>query len=180
MQPQNNQSLKSKHWLIDWGETIVVAFLLALIIRAFFLQIFWIPSSSMEPSLDIKDRVVVNKVAYHFRSPRRGEIVVFRQVAPPDTEKRDIIKRVKGLPGEIVQLKDGYVYINGKKIDETHAMNRDVADYGPLAIPDDKYFVLGDNRPASADSRYWGLLPKDHLIGPAFMLIWPLNKFGLI
>jgi len=180
MQPQNNQSLKSKHWLIDWGETIGVAFILALVIRAFFLQIFWIPSSSMEPTLDIKDRIVVNKVLYHFREPRRGEIVVFRQVAPPGSEKKDLIKRVKGLPGEIVQLKDGYVYINNEKIEEKHTMNRDVDDYGPLAIPEDKYFVLGDNRPASADSRYWGLLPKANLIGPAFLRIWPLTRFGLM
>jgi len=169
-----------KHWLFDWTETIVVAFIMALIIRAFFLQVFWIPSSSMEPTLDISDRIVVNKVSYHFREPKRQEIIVFRQVAPEGTPKRDLIKRVMGLPGETFEMKEGIVYINGKTVTETHSMNRDYMDFGPIDIPPDAYFVLGDNRSASADSRYWGFLPKEHVIGPAFLRIWPLSKFGII
>ncbi|MFC1571826.1 signal peptidase I [Candidatus Margulisiibacteriota bacterium] len=171
---------KVKHWLFDWTETIVVAFILALIIRAFFLQVFWIPSGSMEPTLDIKDRIVVNKVAFHFRAPRRQEVVVFRQVGLMAEPKRDLIKRMMGLPGEVLEVKDGIVHINGKPIEETHPLNREYTDFGPVAIPDDHYFVMGDNRPASADSRYWGFLPKKNLIGPTFLRIWPLNKFGLI
>ncbi|MFH1347824.1 MAG: signal peptidase I [Candidatus Margulisiibacteriota bacterium] len=173
-----------KHWVFDWTETIVVAFIMALIIRAFFLQVFWIPSSSMEPTLDIQDRIVVNKVAYYFRTPKRQEIVVFRQVADPDKPegrpKRDLIKRVMGLPGEILKIRDGVVYINDQKIEETHPMNSDYSDFGPKKIPSDAYFVLGDNRPASADSRYWGFLPKANLIGPAFIRIWPLTKLTTI
>lgn len=172
--------MRLKHWIFDWTETIVVAFIMALIIRAFFLQVFWIPSSSMEPTLDIQDRIVVNKVVYHFRQPERQEIVVFRQVAPEGTEKRDLIKRVMGLPGETFQIKDGVVYVNGKAIEENHPMNRDFADFGPIKIPKNSYFVLGDNRPASADSRFWGFLPAKNLIGPAFIRIWPLSKIGLI
>jgi len=172
--------MRLKHWLFDWTETIVVAFIMALIIRAFFLQVFWIPSSSMEPTLDIQDRIVVNKVIYHFRQPERQEIVVFRQIAPEGTEKRDLIKRVMGLPGETFQIKDGVVYVNGKAVEENHPMNKDFADFGPIKIPSDSYFVLGDNRPASADSRFWGFLPKKNLIGPAFIRIWPLSKIGLI
>ncbi|OGC24085.1 signal peptidase I [candidate division WOR-1 bacterium RIFOXYB2_FULL_42_35] len=175
-----NKKAFLKHWLFDWTETVVVAFILALIIRAFFLQVFWIPSSSMEPTLDIKDRIVVNKVAYHFRQPKRQEIIVFRQVAPEGTPKRDLIKRLMGLPGETLIIKDGIVFVNDKEIKETHAMNSDYADFGPVIIPDDSYFVLGDNRPASADSRYWGFLPKKNLIGPAFLRLWPLNKLGLL
>jgi len=83
-----------KHWIFDWAETIVVALVLALIIRAFFLQVFWIPSGSMEPTLDISDRIVVNKVAYYFCPPARLEVVVFRQVAPADVPKKDLIKRL--------------------------------------------------------------------------------------
>ena len=168
------------HWIFDWTETIVVAFILALVIRAFFLQVFWIPSSSMEPTLDIKDRIVVNKVAYHFREPARMEIVVFRQVAPPGIPKKDLIKRLVGLPGEKLQVKDGVIYINGKALVENHPMNQDFADFGPVTIPQDSYFVMGDNRPASADSRYWGYLPGKNLIGPAFVRSWPFNKFGFI
>ncbi|MBI5400275.1 signal peptidase I [Candidatus Saganbacteria bacterium] len=153
---------------------------MALIIRAFFLQVFWIPSGSMEPTLDIKDRIVVNKVSYHFRTPRRLEIVVFRQVASPDKEKRDLIKRVIGLPGEKLLIKDGKISVNGQLLVEEHTMNEDFANFGPVTVPADSYFVMGDNRPESADSRYWGFLPKKNLIGPAFLRLWPLTRFGLI
>jgi len=171
-----------KHWLFDWAETIVVALVLALIIRAFFLQVFWIPSGSMEPTLDINDRIVVNKVPYHFRLPRRLEVVVFRQVQPEGFtgEKKDLIKRLVGLPGETLEVKNGVIFINGSPIQEKHTGNQDFANFGPVTIPPDSFFVMGDNRPESADSRYWGFLPKKNLIGPAFLRIWPLFKFGLI
>jgi signal peptidase I len=122
----------------------------------------------------------VNKVIYHFREPKRQEIVVFRQVAEEGAPKRDLIKRVMGLSGETFEIKEGIVYINGQEVKEAHPMNHDFADFGPIQIPADAYFVLGDNRPASADSRYWGFLPKKNLIGPAFLRIWPLTKIGLI
>ncbi len=168
------------HWIFDWSETIVVAFIMALIIRAFFLQVFWIPTGSMLPTLGIGDRIVVNKVAFHFREPRRQEIIVFRQVAFDGSPKNDLIKRLMGLPGETLEVKDGIVYINNEKIEETHPMNLDFSDFGPVVVPDDAYFVMGDNRPASADSRYWGFLPKRNVIGPTFLRIWPLAQFGLI
>lgn len=169
-----------KHWLFDWSETIIVAFIMALVIRAFFLQVFWIPSSSMEPTLDIYDRLVVNKVIYHFRAPRRNEIVVFRQVGLEQSEKRDLIKRVKGLPGETLEVKDGVIYINDVELKDVHPTNNDHADFGPVTVPADAIFVMGDNRPHSADSRYWGFLPLKNVIGPAFLSIWPLSKLGLI
>ena len=169
-----------KHWLFDWAETIVVALILALIIRAFFLQVFWIPSGSMEPTLDIGDRIVVNKVPYHFREPKRMEILVFRQVSSYAGQKKDLIKRLVGLPGETLEVRDGIVSINGAPLEEKHPLFQDFADFGPVTIPADSYFVMGDNRPASADSRYWGFLPKKNVIGPAFLRIWPLTKFGLI
>lgn len=169
-----------KHWVLDWAETIIVALVLALIIRAFFLQVFWIPSGSMEPTLDISDRIVVNKVVFHFRHPQRFEIVVFRQVPAMDKEKRDLIKRVVGLPGETLEVKKGLIFINGSPVEEKHAMNQDFANFGPVTVPADAYFVMGDNRPASADSRYWGFLPQKNIIGPAFLRIWPLTRFSLI
>lgn len=179
--PQEESSKSHlKHWIFDWTETIVVAFIMALIIRAFFVQVFWIPSSSMEPTLDIQDRIVVNKVSYHFRGPKRYEIVVFRQVGEEASPKKDIIKRVIGLPGEKLELKDGIVYINNQPLNEEHPMNRDFADFGPVKVPPKSYFMMGDNRPASADSRYWGFLPEKNIIGPAFFRIWPLRKIGLI
>jgi signal peptidase I len=134
----------------------------------------------MEPTLDINDRIIVNKVAYHFRSPHRFEITVFRQVASEGAPKRDLIKRMVGLPGETLELKNGILYINDKPLEEKHTMNQDYANFGPVNIPPDAYLVLGDNRPASADSRYWGFLPKKKLIGPAFLRIWPLTRINLI
>jgi signal peptidase I len=168
------------NWLFDWGETIVVALLLALVIRAFFLQVFWIPSSSMEPTLDIQDRIVVNKVAYHFRSPRRMEIIVFRETGSFGPKNKDLIKRLVGLPGEQLEVRNGIVHIDGQPLKEEHPMNQDFADFGPVQIPSDAYFVMGDNRPASADSRYWGFLPKKNVIGKAFWRLWPLSRFGWI
>jgi signal peptidase I len=168
------------NWVFDWAETIVVALVLALIIRAFFLQVFWIPSGSMEPTLDIGDRIVVNKVIYNFRAPQRFEIIVFRAVPAMGEQKKDLIKRLVGLPGETLEVKDGVININGAPVAESHTMNQDYANFGPITIPPDSYFVMGDNRPASADSRYWGFLPKKNIIGRAFLRIWPLTKFGLI
>jgi len=172
------------NWLFDWGETIVVALVLALIIRAFFLQVFWIPSGSMESTLEIGDRIVVNKIVYNFQPPKRFEIMVFRAVPAMGEEKKDLIKRVVGLPGETLELKDGILTINGQTVDYPagmkETMRQDYANFGPLDIPADSYFVMGDNRGASADSRYWGFLPKKNLIGKAFLRIWPLNKFSLI
>jgi signal peptidase I len=174
------QELRRASWLFNWAETIVVALVLALVIRAFFLQVFWIPSGSMEPTFDIGDRIVVDKVSYHFREPRRLEVVVFRGVPAMSEQKKDLIKRLVGLPGEKLEIKDGRIHINGQPLAEKHAMNEDFANFGPVTIPADSYFVMGDNRPASADSRYWGFLPKRNLIGPAFLRIWPLVKLSLI
>lgn len=108
------------------------------------------------------------------------EILVFRQVAPEGTPKRDLIKRLVGLPGETLEVKQGIIYINSKPIEEKQAMNQDYANFGPVKIPADSYFMMGDNRPASADSRYWGFLPKRNVIGQAFLRLWPLSVFGLI
>lgn len=107
-------------------------------------------------------------------------MVVFRQVAPPAEPKRDLVKRIMGLPGETFELKNGVVYINDKPVEETHTYNRDLANFGPLKIPPESYFMLGDNRAASADSRYWGFLPRKNMIGPVFMRIWPVNKINLM
>ncbi|MBN3032537.1 MAG: signal peptidase I [Candidatus Saganbacteria bacterium] len=168
------------NWLLDWGETIVVALVLALIIRAFFLQVFWIPSGSMEPTLDIGDRIVVNKVTYNFRPPRRFEIIVFRAVPAMGEQKKDLIKRVVGLPEETLEVKDGVININGQPVAEPCTPNRDYGSFGPVTIPADSYFVMGDNRPASADSRFWGFLPRKNVIGKAFLRLWPLTKLNLI
>jgi signal peptidase I len=170
-----------KGWVREWTETLVVALALALLIRTFAMQVFFIPSGSMEPTLDIGDRIIVNKLTFKFHEPSRFEIAVFRfPYGKPGEESKDFIKRVLGMPGETLQVKDGVVYINGKPLAEKHTMNKDMANYGPVQIPSDSYFMMGDNRPNSADSRYWGFLPKQYMIGPAVVRIWPLTRFGLL
>ncbi|OGC03556.1 signal peptidase I [candidate division WOR-1 bacterium RIFOXYA12_FULL_43_27] len=167
-----------KRWLWDWVETIVVALLLALIIRALVVQVFWIPSASMEPTLNIQDRIIVNKFIYRFKEPERFDVIVFRY--PGSGPKKDFIKRVIGLPGEKLEIKNGRVFINGVPLTENHSMNSDFSYFGPVKIPAKAYLCLGDNRPRSADSRVWGFVPRKNIYGPAFLKIWPIWEVGII
>jgi signal peptidase I len=198
---------RRKHsFLAELPVLILVAFVLAILMKTFLVQAFFIPSSSMEPTLLIDDRVLVNKLSYTFREPRRGEIVVFSErgldpldddtgffegvieslrtglgLAPP--AEKDFIKRIVGLPGETLEMRDGVVYIDGTPITEAptdeggYLSARDLTDYGPVTVPDGEFFMMGDNRPASADSRAsLGTIPRDDLIGRAFVVIWPVNR----
>jgi len=173
----------SGSWIREWIETIVVALVLALLIRTFVIQAFYIPSGSMEPTLLVKDRLIVNKFLYKFRDPKRFDIVVFKYPYSREGEPRkDYIKRIIGLPGETVEVKDGVVHIDGRRLSEDHAMNRDSGDFGPYVMPDDGYFMMGDNRPNSSDARYWRVhnLPRKFMIGPALFRFWPLNRLGFL
>ncbi|MFA4858355.1 MAG: signal peptidase I [Candidatus Margulisiibacteriota bacterium] len=176
-----NRDGQKKGWLQDTIETVIIALVLALIIRAWVIQVFWIPSGSMIPTLDIQDRIVVNKFIYRFREPHRQEIIVFKAPAEFErTGKKELIKRILGAPGDTLQLIDGVVFINGRPLKENYSLNRDHADFGPIRVPPGYYFMMGDNRPNSADSRYWGFLPRKNVVGPAFFRIWPLTRFGII
>lgn len=184
---------------------ILVAFVLALLLKTFLIQAFYIPSSSMEPTLGIGDRVLVNKLSYELRDPRRGELVVFTEPIPgAETERslgqrittflssglgvarpdeRDFIKRIIGLPGETIEMRDGAVTIDGVALPEAATSDGgylsavDPTNFGPIDIPDDHYFMMGDNRPNSADSRFsLGTIDEDHLVGRAFVVIWPLGR----
>jgi signal peptidase I len=180
---------------------IVLAFVLAIVLKTFAVQAFYIPSSSMEPTLDPGDRVLVNKALY---SPGRFDIVVFADpqgrpgpdrgvvggalhwlsealgVAQPDHE--DFIKRVIGLPGEEVEIRDHIVYVDDEPLTEpylTSRAQRSMEDYGPVTVPDDALFVMGDNRGNSNDSRAGlGFVPVDRVIGGAFVTIWPPSRVG--
>jgi len=215
---------KLNKWFREWAETLIVAFVLAIFIRSFFLQVFWIPSGSMEPTLNINDRLIVNKIAYGIQNPffesykekiffyiipnplyrhpiltsdkqyfidfhkepKRFDVVVFKTY-DYDGNRKDLIKRIIGLPGETLEVKKGIVYINGKKLNETHLgynnysnINAFPANFDSVVIPQESYFVMGDNRPNSADSRYWGFLPKQEIIGPALFKIWPVWQLSFI
>lgn len=173
---------RSHRWIVEWGVIIVVALLVAVLIRAFVFQTFYIPSTSMYPTLKPGDRIVVYKLD---TAPSPGQIVVFRR--PPREDcggpiVPDLVKRVIGMPGQTIQGKDGAVYINGKRMAEpwlpqkTANSSPFTSTFGPMKIPKGDYFMMGDNRVDSCDSRDWGPLPGSYIVGRAVMRIWPLGR----
>ncbi len=177
-------------WVREAIIVVVVAVLVAVLLRTFVVQTFFIPSGSMLPTLQIGDRILVNKLSYHLHGVDRGDIVVFSR--PPaencgGPEVNDLVKRVVGLPGDVMSLSGGYVYIDGKKLDETWlpASEQGVTAPGPVGnranlahpyrVPANDYFVMGDNRTDSCDSRYWGPIPKSLIVGKVEVRVWPLT-----
>lgn len=190
---------------------IAIAFILALLLKTFLIQAFYIPSASMEPTLLVGDRVLVNKVVYEVREPRRGEIVVFTKDDGMSTEpegnvverflrslssglgvspsgEKDYIKRILALPGETIEMRNGVVIIDGKKVPEAltteggYLAERDPNDFGPFTVPDGTFFMMGDNRQNSSDSRFpqLGTIPRDAIIGRAFVTIWPFPRLDTL
>lgn len=168
---------KTLGWIRELVETVAIALVLAFLIRTFVVQTFYIPSGSMEPTLLVGDRIMAYKIFYGLNYVQRGDIIVFKFPLNP---KKDFIKRVIGLPGDTVEIIDKKVYINGKKLVEPYAVHRDNwnvgfprDDYGPVKVPPNSLFVLGDNRDSSEDSRYWGYVPEKNIVGRAFLIYWP-------
>ena len=173
---KNNRPL---YHLVDWVESILVALVLALIIRQFAFQTSEVLSGSMIPTLLVKDRVIVNKLVYRYYGQlHRGDVVLFRSTIQPP---RDFIKRLIAVPGEEIKIRNGIVLINGKAIDQSKwNLQWDRSDFGPYKVPADSYFFLGDNRPDSFDSRFWGAVPKKNIIGKAEFIIWPPLRIKLL
>ena len=185
---------KTLRTLIDWGLTVALAVVAVLIFQAEVAKPYVIPSPSMEPTLHcakpvsgckarVADRVLANRLVYRFQAPRRGEIVVFKapaQVEAACAAKGTFIKRIVGLPGEKVSMRNGYVFVNGGRLDEPYLRPgyRDGETGEWARIPSAKYFVLGDNRAMSCDSRRWGFVPRDNVIGRAEVIYWPPNRAG--
>jgi len=186
-------SLKSdsKGWLRrmwkEWGEPFLIAALIAIVIRSFLLGPYKIPTGSMRPTLLEGDRIFVDKITYRFRAPERGDVIVFKF---PDDPKKDFVKRLIAFGGEEVMIRDGNVYVDGQKLEQLteipsfHYYNRSDWEYGKqgqtIQVPEDSFFVLGDNSAHSSDSRNWGFVPKSYLIGRAFVIWWPVNRLGLL
>lgn len=170
-----------KSVLREYAEALIIAVLLALVIRTFVVQAFKIPSGSMLPTLQIGDHILVNKFLYTFRPIRRGEIIVFKF---PQDESRDFIKRVVGLPGETVEIRGTQVLIDGKPLDEPYAVfsdspllrSLDRDRLGPFVVPPGKYFMMGDNRDHSMDSRVWGFLDEAKVRGKAFIIYFSVRS----
>jgi signal peptidase I len=189
-------SLKKKSVIRDWVESIIIAFLLAMVIRAFLVQAFKIPTGSMRMTLIEGDLILVNKFIYGakvpfsnlrlpaLKEPKRGDVIVFIY---PEDKKKDFIKRLVGLPGDVVEIKGGSIYINDQPAQEAifkqiYYWNRgQLGSAGEkMVVPADSYLVLGDNSATSKDSRYWGYVPKNNLLGQAMVIYWPPQRIRLI
>jgi len=155
-------------------ESVAIAVILAVIIRVFLFQPFYIPSGSMEPTLTKGDRIIVSKINYRLSSPQRGDVIVFKYPVNPD---KDFIKRVIGLPGETLEIRDNKLYINGEFVEQPFLPPYlTYGDFGPVTIPEGRYFMMGDNRNNSEDSRFWGTLPSENIIGKTLLIYWPFNR----
>jgi signal peptidase I len=173
-----NRKKQGYEWLILVAASLAVA----LVVRGFLIQAFYIPSESMVPTLVKNDRVLVNKLSYRLHDVHRGDIVVFK--APPGAataQVKDLIKRVVGLPGETIEGRNGSILINDKPVDEPY-LPPDVRsrDFPPEKIPPNKIYVLGDNRQDSRDSTFFHAIDEDAIVGRAFVKIWPLSDLGLL
>jgi signal peptidase I len=162
-----------------WARDLVVALGLAMIIIVFFYQPVKVEGTSMAPLLSDQERIFINKFVYHFEPVGRGDVVVFWY---PLDRTKSFIKRVVGLPGDEVEIRRGRVYINGKTLEEPYVPSQyiDTAAYGPVQIPRDEYFVMGDHRISSNDSRIFGPVPSAFIYGKAVFAYWPWTQFGSI
>lgn len=187
------QQQKSK--VREYTESLIIALLIALLVRSFVVQAFKIPSSSMEPTLLVGDHLLVNRLSYvvkvpftdiviaNLGKPERGDVVVFTY---PKDRSKDFIKRVIGKEGDVIEIKNKAIYLNGQKMKDTHAHFAEESiipgamsprdNLGPFTVPKDSYFVMGDNRDRSLDSRFWGFVKKDDLIGRALITYISLNS----
>ncbi len=165
--------------LLEWGKALLVAFALALVIRSFLLQPYWVLGRSMLPTLHDGERVFLNRLVYNLKTPVRGDVVV---ILPLPDEDISIIKRVIGLPGESVEIRDGSVWIDGQRLLEPYLEGGTEGSYGPVEVPPDHVFVLGDNRQESRDSRFAsiGFVEYERLAGKAILIYWPLTQLRTI
>ena len=179
--PEKTPSVGSFLW--ELSRIVVVAFVIMVGFRYFVAEPFIVSGSSMVPNFHNREYLVVNKIGYKFNEPQRGDVIVFRY--PKDTSQY-FIKRVIGLPGEKVQVENGKVYVyndehpQGTLVDEPYLSNQDIT-FGKddtVSLGSDEFYVLGDNRLASSDSRVWGVLPRHDIVGTAWLRVFPLNAFG--
>jgi signal peptidase I len=176
---RNRQGRGLVRVLAEWLTIIAVALSVALLVRATVVQAFWIPTTSMTPTLKVNDRLLVDKVSFQVREIQRGEIIVFERPAKLQEDFKDLIKRVVGLPGDTVEGRDGAVFVNGKKLAEPYLPSGLATnDFPPQQVPIDNYFVMGDNRENSWDSRYWGTVERKLVVGKAIVRVWPPSQVG--
>lgn len=173
-------------FILDTLQTVLLAASIFLVIYIFLFRPFQVSGESMYPTFKNKEYILTNLITLRFENPKKGDVIVFQ--APTDREK-DFIKRVIATEGDTVALKDGFVYVNDQKLDESKYLSDDVRTYGgnflqdggaPIRVPDRHYIVMGDNRPYSSDSREWGFLEEKDIRGKSFFVYWPGNKMRII
>ena len=174
------QPRKKGGGVLEFLVILIVAFALVFgFVRPFVVEAFYIPSESMVHTLEVGDRVLVNKFIYRFEEPERGDIVVFRSV---EGGEEDLIKRVVGVPGDEISVRNGALYVNGERQTEPY-VNKEIPDvntYGPMKVPEGHVFAMGDNRANSRDSRFFGPIPYENIEGEAFVIFWPPARLGLL
>jgi signal peptidase I len=168
--------------VLEWGGVILGALLVAVLIKTFLLQAFFIPSASMVPTLNVGDRVLVNKLSYRLHDVHRGDLIVFERPPGEGPGVKDLIKRVIGLEGETIQVDDdGTVLIDGAELDEPYIPPDETTLWDEkLTVPEDHVFVMGDNRGESRDSRFFGAIDEDLIVGRAFIRVWPPGDLSLL
>jgi signal peptidase I len=186
--PENSPVTTTEHKtnpVVEGLQTLGLSIVLALGIRTFVAEARYIPSGSMEPTLEINDRLVVEKISYHLNSPQRGDIIVFwppESLFPEEAPRKDaFIKRVIGLPGETVEVRDGTVFVDGTALEEDYIKAEPNYTWGAETVDAESYLVLGDNRNSSFDSHAWepdSFVPEDNIIGKAVVRFWPPSRIG--
>ena len=172
---------KAYFFTLDLLQTVLLAASIFLVIYIFFFRPFQVSGESMFPTFKNKEYIMTNLIGLKFGELKQGDVIVFKA---PDDEEKDYIKRVIGVAGDKVELKEGYVYVNDTKLDESAYLDSDVRTYGgafmhenePVTVPPDNVLVFGDNRPFSSDSRAWGFLTNEAVIGKSFFVYWPVNN----
>jgi len=164
-------------WFLELGETVLPAIVIAVLINLFLAQATRVYGSSMEPNLHTDQRLVIEKVSYHLHKPHRGDVVVLRM---PERGPELLIKRIIALPNETIEIRNGLVSIDGTILDEPYLSQRTSGTYGPLTVPDGQVFVMGDNRGASNDSRIFGPVNLEQIVGRAWISYWPIEDLGVV
>jgi len=178
METKNKKTIKAE--IYEWVKSIVIAFLLSLLIRATTIEAFGTPTGSMQPTIGTADRMLGEKISYHFRNPHRGEIIVF--VPPPQatTQKIKFLKRVIGLEGDTIEVKNSKVYVNDKSLTEPYLKEVPLYDFSKIKVPKGYLFVLGDNRNNSADSHIWVFVPRQNVVAHIIFRYWPPRRIGVL
>jgi signal peptidase I len=177
MEAAEQPESKTKSVLRELVETVLLTLLIYVLVRSFLFENYRVVGRSMVPTLENDQYLAVNKLGYRLHEPQRGDIIVFRD---PKSDDRKLIKRVIGLPDEVVEIRDGQVLVEGQPLREPYIEAPPRYSMAPTLIPEDQYFVMGDNRNNSSDSHNWGALPQDMIVGKAWVSYWPPALWGVI